>query len=388
MTSPEGRPDPDRLLEQVKQEEERRRRGRLKVFFGFAPGVGKTYRMLQVARDMLIDQQMDVLVGVVETHKRYDTASLLLGMPILPLKTVQHRGRELQEFDLDAALARRPQVILVDELAHSNAPGSRNQKRYQDVEELLGAGISVLTTMNVQHLESLNDVVAQITWVRVRETVPDAVIERADAVELIDIAPEELLQRLAEGKVYLPDQARRAADHFFKRGNLLALRELSLRLTAQHVDEDVLEYREQHGVAATWPAAERVLVCVGPSPSSARLIRTAARTAASLRCSWIAAYVEGAGRTPLTDADRDRLTAHLALARSLGATIACLPGDRIAEAILAHARKQNVTRILLGKPTHSRLWDRIRGSLLDEIVRGSGDIDVVVSSGDAGPAPK
>ncbi|MFO0589490.1 MAG: DUF4118 domain-containing protein [Polyangiaceae bacterium] len=383
MSDPPGRPDPDALLTRVKREEARAKRGKLKVFFGFAPGVGKTYRMLQVARDMVVDQRLDVLVGVVETHKRYDTASLLLGMPLLPMKKVEHRGRALDEFDLDLALARHPRVILVDELAHTNAPGSRHAKRWQDVEELIEAGIDVFTTMNVQHVESLNDVVAQITGVRVRETVPDAVIDRADAVELVDVAPEELLQRLDEGKVYLPDQAKRAAAHFFKRGNLLALRELALRRTAQHVDEDVQEYREEHGVASTWPAGERVLVAIGPAPSSARLLRAAARTAAGLRCPWIAAYVEPIAGGALNRADRERLDAHLRLAESLGAAVTRLTGPSVAEAILAHARKENVTRILLGKPTHPRLWDRLRGSLLDEVVRGSGEIDVHVISGDS-----
>ena len=386
MSDPRDRPDPDLLLARMKREEARAKRGKLKVFFGFAPGVGKTYRMLQVARDMVVDQRFDVLVGVVETHKRYDTASLLLGMPLLPMKKVEHRGRTLDEFDLDAALERRPKVILVDELAHTNAPGSRHAKRWQDVEELIEAGIDVLTTMNVQHVESLHDVVAQITGVQVRETVPDAVIDRADAVELVDVAPEELLQRLQEGKVYLPEQAKRAANHFFKRGNLLALRELALRRTAQHVDEDVLEYREEHGVASTWPAGERVLVAIGPAPSSARLLRAAARTAAGLRCPWIAAYVESIAGSALNQADRDRLEAHLRMAESLGAAVTRLTGPSVAEAILTHARKQNVTRILLGKPTHSRLRDRLRGSLLDEVVRGSGDIDVHVITGDSAAA--
>ncbi|HEY6559912.1 MAG TPA: sensor histidine kinase KdpD [Polyangiaceae bacterium] len=386
MIEPEGRPDPDVLLRRMRQEEARSKRGKLKIFFGFAPGVGKTYRMLQVARDLVSDQKLDVVVGIVEDHRRAETAALVLGLELLPRRKVEYRGRLLDELDLDTALARRPKLLLVDELAHTNAPGSRHAKRWQDVEELLAAGIDVFSTMNVQHVDSLNDVVAQITRVQVRETVPDSVLDGADSIELVDIAPEELIERLKEGKVYLPDQAKRAADHFFQRGNLLALRELALRRTAQHVDEDVREYREEHGVTSTWPAGERILVCVGPAPSSGRLIRAAARMAAGLRCSWIASYVEPTALEGMTDADRERLESHLRVAESLGATVTRLSGQRVAEALLAYARKHNVTRIVIGKPTHSRLRDRIRGSLLDEVVRGSGDIDVHVISGGA-PEP-
>ncbi len=386
MNDPHDRPDPDALLRRVRAEEARRKRGKLKVFFGFAPGVGKTYRMLQVARDLVADQGVDVVVGMVEDHKRRETAEMVLGLELLPRLKVDHRGRTLEEFDLDAALRRRPRILLVDELAHTNAPGLRHAKRWQDVEELLDAGIDVFTTMNVQHVESLNDVVAQITRVQVRETVPDSVIDRADAIELVDIAPEELLERLKEGKVYLPEQAKRAAEHFFQRGNLLALRELALRRTAQRVDEDVREYREEHGVASTWPAGERILVCVGAAPSSGRLIRAAARMAAGLRCPWVAVYVETTAR-PMSDADRERLDVHLRVAETLGATVTRLSGAGIAETLLQYARKHNVTRLVVGKPTHSRLRDRLRGSLLDAIVRGSGDIDVHVIRGDGGGEP-
>lgn len=383
MTDPCDRPDPDALLRRVQQEEARRRRGKLKIFFGFAPGVGKTYRMLQVAQDLATDPKLDVVVGLVETHRRQETASLVHGLELLPRRRVPYRGRVLEEFDLDAALARKPTLLLVDELAHTNAPGSRHPKRWQDIEELIAAGIDVFTTMNVQHIESLNDVIAQITRVRVRETVPDSAIDQADAIELIDIAPEELLARLKEGKVYLPDQAHRAAEHFFRRGNLLSLRELALRRTAQHVDADVREFREREGVAATWPAGERILVCVGPSPSSGRIIRAAARMAAGLRCPWVAAYVEPIRVGTMSDLDRERLDVHLRVAESLGATVTRLIGTSVPEAILHDARKRNVTRIVIGKPTHPRFWDRLRGSLLDDIVRGSGDIDVHVIRGDA-----
>jgi len=369
----------------VQDEEARARRAKLKIFFGFAPGVGKTYRMLQVARDLVIEQKVsDVVVGVVETHKRFDTGALLLGLEILPRARIDYRGQAFEEFDLDAALARKPRLLLVDELAHTNIPGARHAKRWQDVLELIDAGIDVYTTVNVQHVESLNDVVAQITGVQVRETIPDSMLERADEIELVDIAPEELLARLREGKVYLPEQARRAADNFFRHGNLLALRELALRRMAQHVDEDVREFRERHGVSATWPTAERILVCVGPAPSSARLIRTAARLAAGLRVPWVAAYVDAPALGDMNEADRERLEAHLRLAESLGAGVVRLEGASTSQALLDYARRENVTRIVIGKPTHSRLRDRLRGSLLDDVVRGSGDIDVLVISGDAG----
>jgi two-component system sensor histidine kinase KdpD len=381
---PPDRPDPDALLARVTAEEQRRARARFKVFFGFAPGVGKTYRMLQVARD-LIAEGVDVVVGAIETHGRYDTAGLLLGLEVLPRIQRPYRGRVLDEFDLDAALARKPRILLLDELAHTNAPGSRHPKRWQDVLELLDAGIEVYTTVNVQHVESLNDVVAQITHVQVRETIPDSILERADEIELVDIAPEELLERLREGKVYLPEQAERAREHFFKRGNLLALRELALRGMAERVDADVLAWRQEHGVEAPWKTTERVLVCVGPAPDSARLVRAARRIAAGLRAPWIAAAVEESGRAPPGEEDRDRLESHLRLAESLGAQVVRLTGRRISDAVLEFARRRNVTRIVLGKPRHPRLRDVLRGSLVDEIIRGSGDVEVNVISGDAGP---
>ncbi len=381
MSRPPDRPDPDALLARVTAEARREGRARFKIFFGFAPGVGKTYRMLQVARD-LVAEGVDVVVGAIETHGRYDTAGLLLGLEVLPRRSLPYRGRVLDEFDLDAALARRPKILLLDELAHTNAPGSRHEKRWQDVLELLEAGIEVYTTLNVQHVESLNDVVAQITHVQVRETVPDSMLERADEVELVDVAPEELLQRLREGKVYLPDEAERAREHFFARGNLLALRELALRRMAERVDADVLAYRAEHGVDVPWHTAERVLVCVGPAPDSARLVRAARRISAGLRAPWVAASVEATGRAPLGEEDRDRLESHLRLAESLGAEVVRLSGVGVPDAVLDFARRRSVTRIVLGKPRHPRWRDRLRGSLVDEIIRGSGDIEVNVISGD------
>lgn len=383
MSEPDARPDPDALLARVKAQEVRAARARFKVYLGYAPGVGKTYKMLEAAREQRA-QGLDVAVGLVETHGRYDTAALLLGLDVLPRRAIEHRGTRLQEFDLDGALARKPRLLLLDELAHTNAPGARHARRWQDVLELLEAGIPVVTTLNVQHVESLNDVVAQITGVRVRETVPDHLLDRADEIELVDLPIEELHARLREGKVYFPEQASRAAEHFFKRGNLLALRELALRRAADRVDADVRAWREEHAIEAAWPAAERILVCVGPAPASARLLRAASRMAAGLRAPWIAAYVEPIAAAPLAQADARRLDEHLRLAESLGGDVLRLSGASRSEALLDWARKHHVTRILIGKPTHSRLLDRLRGSLLDEVVRGSGDIDVHVISGDDG----
>ncbi len=337
--------------------------------------------MLQNARD-LQEAGSDVAVGWVDTHGRYDTAALLLGLDIVPRRSVTHRGVALEELDVDAALARRPSVLIVDELAHENAPGSRHPKRWQDVFELLDAGIEVHTTLNVQHLESLNDVVAQITGVRVRETVPDAVLERADQIVVVDLQPEELLERLRDGKVYLGANAERAARGFFRRGNLLALRELALRRAAERVDADVQAYRREHQIAKSWAAAERILVCVGPSPASASVIRAGRRIAAGLRAPWTAVWVERTSAPPLGDADRDRVDANLRLAESLGASVVRLSGARPSRVLLEYARAHGATRIVIGKPTHSRWRDRLRGSLLDEVVRGSGEIEVQVTAGD------
>ncbi|HEV3345461.1 MAG TPA: two-component system sensor histidine kinase KdbD, partial [Methylomirabilota bacterium] len=261
----ERRPDPDELLARVKEAETRQARGKLKIFFGAAAGVGKTYAMLEAARGQRA-QGVDVVVGWVDTHGRVETEALLGGLEILPRRAVEYRGTALKEFDLDAALARRPALMLVDELAHSNAPGSRHAKRWQDVLELLDAGINVYSAMNVQHVESLNDVVAKITGVIVRETVPDSIFQHTDELELIDLSPDDLLHRLRDGKIYIPEQAREAVDNFFRKGNLIALRELALRVTAQHVDAEMRHYMRDHAIRQTWPVRERLLVCIGPSP--------------------------------------------------------------------------------------------------------------------------
>jgi two-component system sensor histidine kinase KdpD len=383
----EDRPDPDRLLARVREEEARSGRGKLKVFFGAAAGVGKTYAMLQAAR-MRKSEGRDVVVGWAETHGRAETAALLEDLPLIPPTRYEHRGVWLAEFDLDAALARRPELILLDELAHTNAPGARHAKRWQDAMELLDAGIDVYSTLNVQHLDSLNDVVAQITGVTVRETVPDVVLDQADEIELVDLPPDELLQRLAEGKVYVPAQAQQAIQNFFRKGNLIALRELALRRTAERVDAQMQLYRLDHRIERTWPVAERSLVCVGPNPASIRLIRAARRMAAGLRADWMAVYVETPGHGALPESDKQALAENLGLAEKLGAGTAILSGFRVSEEILAYARDKNVTKIVAGKPTHPRWRDRLRGSLADEIIRGSGEIDVYIISGDIEEEPR
>jgi two-component system, OmpR family, sensor histidine kinase KdpD len=383
----QARADPDELLRHVVEEERRAKRGRLVIFFGAAPGVGKTYAMLEAARTER-DLKRDVVIGVVETHGRFDTGALVIGLELLPRRKINHRGITLEEFDLDAALARKPGLILMDELAHTNAPDSRHAKRWQDVEELLDAGIDVYSTLNVQHVESLNDVVAQVTGVVVRETVPDRALEEATEVRLIDLPPDELLERMAEGKVYLAEKAERALDNFFRKGNLIALRELALRRTAERVDAQMRTYRTAHGIKGVWAATERVLVCVSPSPSSARLLRAARRMAASLHASCIAAYVETPGALRMSDADRQRLADNLRLAEQLGAETVTLKGERAAEETVRCARSRNVTKIVIGKPTHSRWRDFVRTSFLEEIVRLSGDIDVHVISGDEAEPPR
>ena len=388
-SAPDQRPDPDALLARVQQEEARSRRGRLKIFFGAAPGVGKSYAMLEAARAQKA-AGVDVVVGYVELHGRRDTEALLEGLETLPPQRLEHRGIALAEFDLDGALARAPKLVVVDELAHTNHPGARHPKRWMDVEELLGAGIDVYTTVNVQHVESLNDVVAQITGVAVKETVPDRVFDAADEVELVDLPPDELLQRLKDGKVYVEEKIRHALTSFFRKGNLIALRQLALRATADRVDTSMREYRAQHAIADTWPAGERVLVCVGPDPLSARLVRSARRLANALHAQWLAVYVETPKLTRLPRSARDRVLDTLKLAESLGADTANLSGEGVADELLAFARTRNVSKIIVGKPARGRWHDRLRPSLVDEIVRASGDIDVYVITGEAGaesPAP-
>ena len=373
------RPDPDQLLEKVQREEARAMRGHLKVFFGACAGVGKTYAMLAAAQGLRA-LGIDLVVGVAETHGRSETQRLLKGLEILPLRRIDYRGRTLAEFDLDGAVARRPQLILVDELAHSNVAGSRHPKRWQDVEELLAAGIDVYTTVNVQHLESLNDVVGQITGIRVRETVPDHVFDEADEIVLVDLPPDELLQRLKEGKVYLPDQAQTAIRNFFRKGNLIALREISLRRTADRVDAQMRDYRADQAIQQIWQARERIMVCVGPNVGSEQLVRAAARLAASLKADWLAVYVETPSLQRLPPARRDTVLTTLRLAQELGAETATLAGDDLAASVLAYARARNASKLVVGRSRRRALSRLLDPPLPDRLSDLAGDLDVYVVS--------
>ncbi len=370
------RPDPDALLASLKREEAQSRRGRLKVFFGMCPGVGKTFAMLRAAQQELRDGT-DLVVGVVETHKRADTEALLAGLPVIPRKQIIYRGTELTEMDLEAILARRPKLVLVDEFAHTNAPGSRHPKRYQDVIELLDAGLDVFTTLNVQHLESRADAVRQITGAMVQETVPDSVFELADQIELIDLPPESLLERLREGKVYLGERANAAAEGFFKDAHLTALRELALRFVAERVDKRLRELRATGASQTVWRSGERLLVAVGPSPSSTQLVRWTRRMAAAQGAAWIAVSVESS-RALSPDAQR-RLEQNLALARELGAEVVVTHADDVAAALVRVALQNNATQIVVGQSRNPRWLDLLRGgSLVDRLLRRSGPIDIYV----------
>jgi two-component system sensor histidine kinase KdpD len=386
----ENRPSPEALLDAARREE--RRVGKLRIFVGAAPGVGKTYEMLQQAHARRKDGY-DVVAGIVETHGRRDTEALLEGLEIVPRRHIQYKEQSFEEMDLDAIIARRPQLVLVDELAHTNVEGSRHPKRYLDVEELMSRGIDVYTTVNIQHIESLNDVVAQITHVRVRETVPDAVFDRADAVELVDLTPDDLIQRLKEGKVYVPKQAERALEHFFSPANLTALRELALRRTADRVDEQLLTEMQAHAIKGPWAAGERILVCISDDPRCAGLVRYAKRLADRLHGPWVALYVEGRRSLQLSEEQRDRIADTLRLAEALGGEALTLPtGDRnIADDVIGYAQANNVTQIVIGKTTRTRWFEILHGSVVHDLVRRSGNISVHVIAGDtiAGqPIPK
>src|SRR6266513_154329 len=387
---PEQRPSPEALLEAARREDSRA--GRLKIFVGAAPGVGKTYEMLQSAHAKL-KAGVDVVVGVVETHGRAETEALLRGLEVLPRKRLEYKDQILGEMDLDALIARRPQIALVDELAHTNAPGSRHPKRYLDVEELLSHGIDVYTAVNIQHIESLNDVVAQITHVRVRETVPDSVFDRADAIELIDLTPDDLIQRLKEGKVYVPKQAERALEHYFSPGNLTALRELALRRTAERVDEQLLTHMQAHAIPGPWAAGERVLVCISEDPRAAGLVRYAKRLADRLHAPFTALCVETRRSLQWTEVERDRVADTLRLAEALGGEAITVPGGErsIADDVIGFAEANNVTHIIVGKSTRSRWFEILHGSVVHELVRKSGNISVHVIAGEQlarDPIPK
>ncbi|HEY1385255.1 MAG TPA: sensor histidine kinase KdpD, partial [Dongiaceae bacterium] len=372
-----SRPSPEALLASAAEH-----RGRLKVFLGAAPGVGKTYEMLTAGRARR-KEGVDAVIGIAETHGRADTEALLEGFEIVPRRKMAYRDRVLDEMDIDAILARKPRLVLVDELAHTNVPGSRHEKRYQDVEELLAAGIDVYATLNIQHLESLNDVVAQITTVRVQETLPDHVIDQADEVELIDLTPKDLIQRLNEGKVYVPEVARRALSHYFSEGNLTALRELALRRTAQRVDDQMLTYMQAHAIPGPWAAGERILVLVNEHPTAAGLIRYARRAADRLQARWVALHIETPRYHQLPEKERDRVAQTLRLAERLGGTAVTLPGRAIAEDVLDYARANNITQIIVGKSRRTRWFELLHGSVVDALVRRSGNIGVQVLSAEA-----
>jgi len=378
---PDQRPSPEALLEAARREESRV--GKLRIFVGAAPGVGKTYSMLETARARKKDGY-DIVIGAVETHGRKETEALLEGLEAVPYRQVEYKGRTLEEMDLDAIISRRPQIVLVDELAHTNAPGSRHPKRYLDVEEILNCGIDVYTTVNIQHIESLNDVVAQITRVRVRETVPDAIFDRAASVELVDLTPEDLIQRLKDGKVYIPQQAERALEHFFSPANLTALRELALRRTAERVDEQLLTEMQAKAIPGPWAAGERVLVCISEDPRAAGLVRATRRIADRLHAPWMAIYVETARSARLSNEQRDRIADTLRLAISLGAETITIPGGsrRIADDVLTYARENNITQIVIGKSTRSRFFEILHGSVVHDLVRHAGSISVHIIAGE------
>jgi two-component system sensor histidine kinase KdpD len=375
----EKRPSPEALLKLAKAEEDKAAKGRLKIFLGYAAGVGKTYTMLAVAQQ-LRREGADVVAAYVESHGRTETDALLRGLETIPKATIRYQGVLLPELDLDAVLARRPQIALVDELAHTNAPGMRHEKRWQDVQELLNADIDVYTTVNIQHFESLNDIVAQITGVIVRETVPDLLLDQADEIRLVDISPDELLQRLHEGKVYIPSQAAQAMEKFFQPGNLIALRELSLRHAAMRVDDQMRAYMETRAIPGPWPAAERLLVCVSGSPFSERLMRITRRLANEMKAPWYAVYIESPGDDKFARENRERIWRDLRLAENMGAEVATITASSVADALVDYAVRHNVTKIVVGKPAKSRWREFLRPPLVDQIIRRSGTIDVYVVS--------
>ncbi len=369
------RPDPDRLLAEIKKEEMAGQRGKLKIFIGACAGVGKTYAMLNAAQQRLAEG-IDVVIGVVETHGRSETIQLLKNLPVLPLRNIEYRGKSLAEFDLDAALQRASQLIIVDELAHTNIEGSRHAKRWQDVDELLANGIDVYTTLNVQHLESLNDVVGSITGIRIWETVPDRFFDSADDVTLVDLPPDELLERLREGKVYVPAQIEHAAKNFFRKGNLIALRELALRRTADRVDLQMRAYRADHAIANVWQARERIIACIGPDPLGNKLVRSAARLANELKADWLAVYVETPALQRLAKTDRQRILNHLKLAEELGAETITLAGSDLIATLIAYAKSQNASKLVIGHPTDLPWYQHWRPRFIDVLTRFAPEVDI------------
>jgi two-component system sensor histidine kinase KdpD len=370
--STDDRPNPDALLAQLQRDEELTKTGRLFIFLGMCPGVGKTYAMLQAARQRKAEG-VNVLVGIVETHGRSETATLVEGLDVLPRLKLEHRGFEIEEFDIDAVLRLRPGLVLVDELAHTNAPGARHAKRYQDVLELIDAGIDVYTTLNVQHIESQVDVVQQITGVAIHETVPDSTLDRAHEIQLIDLSVEKLLERMAEGRVYMGERAEAAAQGFFKEGNLTALRELALRFTAEQVDRDLEDIRRARRVSSPWKTNARLMVGVGPSPYAESLIRWTRRSASRVGCPWLVVWVEGAHA--LKPEQQEMLARALGLARKLGGEVVSVTDDDVIAGLLRVAQERNVTQMVVGKPEERSFW---RPSMADRLIAQSGDIDVCV----------
>ncbi len=375
----DSRPDPDALLNLIRKEEERSEKGKLKIFFGMCAGVGKTYAMLSEARDA-VSNQIDLVVGFIETHKRLETAELVLGLEVIPRKKIEYRGTTLEEMDIDAILARKPRVVLVDELAHTNAPGSRHTKRYQDVLEILDHGIDVYTTLNVQHLESRADTVTQITGSTVRETVPDSIFEAADEVKVIDISPDELLKRLEEGKVYTAERSRQAVENFFRKGNLSALREMSLRLTAERVDRQLREYMQGRRISGPWKSGQRLIAAISPSPHSISVIRWARRVSYTMDASWVVVYVESSGK--LSSDEKEQLAKNMKLAHELGAEIVTTADESVANALIRVAREQNASQILVGKPNRSYFSRAAR--LIEDLMQRSADLDIYIVGQEAG----
>ncbi len=387
MAEDYSRPSPDELLARVKVEEEEKVHGKLKIFLGYAPGVGKTYTMLEAARQR--KKETDVVVAYIETHGRAETESLLNGLEIIPRREVEYRGIKLSEMDVDAALARHPKLALVDELAHENAPGSRHVKRYQDIEELLEAGIDVYTTLNVQHIESARDVVAQITGVWIREAVPDDFVDRAAEVEVVDLPPDELLKRLNEGRIYIRGEIARATERFFRKGNLTALRELAMRTAAKHVDEQTVAYMKAHAITGPWQSGERLLVFISARSSGARLVRSARRLAHDLNAEWSALYVESPESVRLSPQEQDRITESLHLAQRLGAKTVTIQGDAVAAAVLGYAADNHITKIIAAKPQTSFFRRLLLGEpVVDQIIRQSEYVDIYIVGGRGEPEQK
>lgn len=373
MEEKDLRPNADALLKEVEKDDVKK--GRLKIFLGYAPGVGKTFAMLNDAH-VLKKRGLDVVAGIVETHQRADTEALLADLEIIPRKKIDYKGLSVSEMDLDAILARHPSVVLVDELAHTNIEGSRHPKRYQDIEELLEQGIDVHTTVNIQHFESMNDAVAKITGVRMQETLPDTFFDRTDEVQVVDIPREELIQRLKEGKVYFPQQARRAIDHFFQRGNLFALRELMLTLVARKMDSELINYMRAKAIPGPWPATEKLVVCIAASPYAKQLIRKAYAIAKDTHAEWYAVYVLPTGFTEPSGRDKLYLTDALNLAEELGAKVTSLSGNDVAEEIIRFARENNVTRIVIGKPLRPAIIEFFKRSPASRLLRAAGDFEI------------